>query len=280
MDTLEKLRPDRDLQCCFYRPSAIAAVTASSATGFTVAGTWRQQFDWAVVEWNRDDVFEHPAFRRLPDGDLSGLTLSYEETRSNCIPMDSSLFATVDWPSLRIWADDGSGEKVYKIPLASHATAVEGQYQPATTQITLAGTITTGDSVGFAFLDEHYTYQMRSDDTLVFALQQLVAAVQAFSATMSATLTGTTITLTYARPGGTSNTGANGNRVGLYTYVSGAGTEQWDWAWRRFSGGTSPTKWRIVLPLGFLSDPAAGSGATNSVRKIRLACSSDLQDSP
>ena len=42
--------------------------------GFTVSGTWRQQFDWAVIEWNRDNVYEHPAFRNLPDGDLSGLT--------------------------------------------------------------------------------------------------------------------------------------------------------------------------------------------------------------
>ena len=277
MDTLEKLSPDRDLQCYFYRPSAIAALSEASATGFTVSGTWRQQFDWAVIEWNRDDVFEHPAFRPLPDGDLSGLTLSYEEIRSNCIPIDSSLYATVDWPSLRIWADDGNGEKVYKIPLSSHMTAVEGQYQPAAAQITLGGTITPDDYVGFAFLDEHYTYQMRQDDTIVYALQQLVDAVQAFSATMSAALTGTTIVLTYARPSGTSSTGANGNRVGLYTYVSGVGTEHWDCVWRQFSGGSSPNKWRIDLPFGSLTDPALGRVPANSVRKLRWTYAADLQ---
>ncbi len=277
MDTLEKLRPDRDLQCYFYRPSAIAALSATSATGFTVSGTWRQQFDWAVIEWNRDDVFEHPALRPLPDGDLSGLTLSYEETRSNCIPLDSSLFATVDWPSLRIWADDASGEKIYKIPLSNHATAVAGQYQPAAAQITLGGTITPGDYVGFAFQDEHYTYQTRQDDTLVFALQQLVDAVQAFSPTISAALSGTTITLTYARPAGPNNTGANGNRIGLYTYVSGAGTEQWDSTWRQFSGGASPTRWRIDLPFGSLVDPMLGSVPTHSVRKLRWTYAADLQ---
>src|SRR5439155_19008641 len=165
-ENLQKLRPDRDLQCYFLRPSAIAAMSAASATGFTVSGTWRQQFDWAVIEWNRDDVFEHPSLRPLPGGDLSGLTLSYEETRSNCIPIDSSLFATVDWPNLRIWANDGSGEKIYKIPLAGHMTAVDGEYHAATAQITLGGTVTPGDFVGFAFLDEHYTYQMMAGDSI------------------------------------------------------------------------------------------------------------------
>ena len=100
-ETLNKLTPDRDLQCFFFRPSGIAALSAASSSGFTVSGTWRQQFDWAVIEWNRDNVYEHPAFRYLPDGDLSGLALSYKETRTNCIPLDSTLFATVAWPSLR-----------------------------------------------------------------------------------------------------------------------------------------------------------------------------------
>src|ERR1700678_2509946 len=104
MPTLQKLQPDGDLQCYFFEPSAVAALSSTSATGFTVSGTWRQQFDWAVIEWNRDNTHEHPAFRYLPDGDLSGLVLSYQETRTNCIPMDSDLFATVDWPSLRVWA--------------------------------------------------------------------------------------------------------------------------------------------------------------------------------
>ena len=85
-NTLEKLRPDRDLQCFFFHPSAIAALSGTSASGLTLSGTWRQQFDWAVMEWDRDNVYEHPALRNLPDGDLSGLTLTYDETRTNCIP--------------------------------------------------------------------------------------------------------------------------------------------------------------------------------------------------
>ncbi len=280
---LEKLRPDHDLQCYFFHPSAIAALSGASANGFTLSGTWRQQFDWAVVEWNRDNVFEHPSFRNLPDGDLSGLTLTYEETRTNCISLDSDLFPTVDWPTLRIWADDGSGEKIYKVPLKDHAVAIEGAYGPAVAEIELGGSVTPGDVVGFAFLDEHYSYQMTANP-LEFAVQNLVDGVNAFSPTMTATQTGTKIQLSYlggASTGratlATSTTGGNGNRLGLYTYASGSQTEQWDVAWKQFAGGTSPTKWRVTLPFGSLVDPLLGPVPARFIRKIRWTYAAALQ---
>jgi hypothetical protein len=106
-EQLTKLRPDRDLQCYFQEPSAVAALSGTSANGFTVSGCWRQQFDWTVVEWDRDNVFEHPALRNLPDGDLSGIHLSYEETRNNCMAMDSTVYDAVGWSYLRIWEESG-----------------------------------------------------------------------------------------------------------------------------------------------------------------------------
>src|SRR5258708_2519933 len=211
-DTLEKLRPDRDLQCYFQEPSAIAAMSGASPAGFTVSGSWRQQFDWAVIEWNRDNVFEHPAFRYLPDGDLSGLQLQYDETRTNCIAMDSNLFPTVDWPNLRVWTDPDNGQEPYKVPLKNYATAIQGSYQAATADLTLQGTPTGGDYVGFAFRDEHYTHQLYGIDTLASTIQALVDAVQAFSPSMQAVVVnGTTIRLTLRN----SATGANGNYVGV-----------------------------------------------------------------
>src|SRR5260370_23029607 len=124
-ETLEKLRPDRDLQCYFQRPSAIAAFSETSATGYTVSGSWRQQFDWAVLEWNRDNVFEHPAFRNLPDGDLSGLTLQYEERREDCIRIDSDLYPTVDWPSLKICASVGGRESIHKVLVRNYHPPIQ-----------------------------------------------------------------------------------------------------------------------------------------------------------
>ena len=138
-EILEKLRPDRDLQCYFERPSGIAALSSTSATGFTVSGCWRQQFDWAVIEWNRDNVFEHPAFRNLPDGDLSGLQLSYEETRTNCIPLDSSWYPTVDWPYLRIWAESEGVEQCIKSDSRTMQLRLEGSYGPASAIFELQG---------------------------------------------------------------------------------------------------------------------------------------------
>ncbi|HLK19470.1 MAG TPA: hypothetical protein VKT81_10950 [Bryobacteraceae bacterium] len=279
-ETLEKLTPNRDLQCYFLEPSAIAALSGTSATGYTVSGTWRQQFDWAVIEWNRDNVFEHPAFRNLPDGDLSGLTLTYNEIRDNCIPIDSTLFPTVDWPSLRVWADPGTGEQLYKIPLLNYATPIAGSYTPATVQFTLSGSVTVLDYVGIAFLTEHYPYRMNSGDTLEFAIQNIVAGVNAFSPTMTAVQSGATITLTYIGAGYTptdSKTGANGNLVGVYTYVSGSMTETWDAVSKVMSGGTSPTEWQIVLPFATLADPVAGLIPASSVRKLRWTYSAAFQ---
>lgn len=278
-ETLQKLQPNRDLQCYFYEPSAIAALSSTSATGFTLSGTWRQQFDWAVIEWNRDNVFEHPAFRYLPDGDLSGLTLSYQETRQNCIPLDSDLYPTVDWPTLRVWANPGSGEQVYKIPLTSYATPIAGSYQSATVQFTLGGTVTAGDYVGLAFLSEHYPYMVNAGDTLEVAIQNIVEGVNAYSATMTASATGSTIAITYLGVGRPTNstTGANGNRIGVYSYVSGSQTEQWDAPSKQFSGGTSPSQWQVTLPFASLADPVLGVIPANSIRKLRWTYAADLQ---
>ena len=126
-EQLTKLRPDRDLQCYFQQPSAVAALSEATANGFRVSGSWRQQFDWAVVEWSRDNVFEHPALRNLPDGDLSGLRLSYEETRTNCIAMDSTTYDPIGWSCVRIWEESGGAEHFHKVALRAHATAVEGR---------------------------------------------------------------------------------------------------------------------------------------------------------
>src|SRR5579885_3154693 len=157
---LQKLQPDRDLQCYFLTPSAIAALSGASSTGFTISGTWRQQFDWAVLEWNRDNTFEHPYFRNLPDGDLSGIVLTYQESRENCLALDSDVYPTVDWPYLRVFVDTGGGDQVYWVPLASHASAVEGEVTPAMIELSLQGSPTGNDYVGFSFLDEHYTHQL------------------------------------------------------------------------------------------------------------------------
>src|ERR1700693_3515642 len=208
---IEKLTPDRDLQCFFFHPSSIATISGASADGFTVSGTWRQQFDWAVIEWNRDNVYEHPALRNLPDGDLSGLTLTYDETRTNCIPMDSDLFHTVSWPFLRVWAPDATGaEQVYQVPLAPLATAIEGSYAEAFADFTLSGTLTMGDFVGLAYLSDQVTYQVGGWESSTGGFLNQIVLASASSPLFRAQWTGDPIRVYY--PGGSaigaSQTGA------------------------------------------------------------------------
>jgi hypothetical protein len=295
-ETLQKLRPDRDLQCYYLTPTAIAALSQSSAAGFTVSGSWRQQFDWAVIEWNRDNTFEHPLLRNLPDGDLSGLQLSYEETRDNCIPLDSNLFPTVDWPTLRVWDDSTGAETIYAVPLAPLATAIEGSYTPASAVFTLQGTTTPGDYVEIAWLDEHYTYQIVSGDTLASAVQVIANAINANvasggSPTMSAAATGAQLTITYLGTTATgdrqtaaaSTTGASGNRLGAYVNVQGTG-ETWSPVWQYLSGGTSPSKWRLLVNFSSLTGwvitdttKTIVTVPANSVRKLRWTYAADFQ---
>jgi hypothetical protein len=291
--TIQKLTPDRDLQCYYYEPSAIAALSSTSPTGFTVSGTWRQQFDWAVIEWNRDNVYEHPAFRNLPDGDLSGLVLTYQETRTNCIPLDSDLYATVAWPSLRIWG--ASDNTIYYVPLASHATPIAGSYQNAYADFTLSGSGTpaAGTHVGIAYLETHYTFEFDGTYEISDALTAIAADINArpnpYQPTvLLATVTGSTIQVSYTGGMDTDSTsGANGNLFGMYTY-SETPDATWDSPAKTFANGTSPTQWSISIDFGSLqvyqnpdfSDPGGPTLFTDQIRKLRWTYAAALQVGP
>jgi hypothetical protein len=293
-EQLFKLSPDRDLQCYFYMPSAIAAITNASATGFTLSGTWRQQFDWAVVEWNRDNVFEHPTLRYLPDGNLSGLTLSYDETRIGCIPFESSLYPTVDWPSLRVWADDGNGvEQIYYVSLLENATPIAGTYQAAEATMMLTGTATQGDAICICmptpttsgdYPEQHFWYQLGSTgaaDTLASAAAQLANIINTQSNGWSASSSGESITLSWL-----AQRGADGNRISVYGTVSAGATASWLNPVATLSGGTFPDTYRVTLNFSALmgyTQPASISSQTRisipttRVRKLRWTWAPDLQ---
>jgi hypothetical protein len=273
-ERLTKLRPDRDLQCYFQRPSAAASLSKTSASGFVVSGCWRQQFDWAVVEWNRDNVYEHPALRNLPDGNLSGIHLTYDEVRQNCISLDSTLYPTVDWPYLRIWAEQTGADTFYRVPISNYATAREGGYAAATAQMQLQGTPSTGDYIELAWFDQHFNYQLTAIDTLESAVAALARVIHENLATghVDATATGTSIVLSYQ-----GEPGQNGNRAGVYGTVHGAGTESWAPMATLFSGGNSPKEWRVDLDFGNLQDERGIKVPTTNVRKMRWTWAADLQ---
>jgi hypothetical protein len=273
MANLTKLNPAHDLQCYFQEPTAVAALSGATANGFTVSGCWRQPFDWAVVEWNRDNVFEHPTLRNLPDGNLSGIQLSYVESRINCMAMDSTEYDSVGWSYLRIWEDSDGPENFHTVPLMQHATPIGG-YTQATATFTLQGTPTVGDYIELAWLDQHQNYQLAAGDTLVTALAGLAGFINANSAAngVTASVTGAQITLTY-----NFQPGENGNRIGVYGGIYGAQTESWSPAWALFSGGASPQQWQVSLNFGNLVDSTNQTVPTQNVRKVRWTWGANLQ---
>ncbi len=275
-EKLTKLRPDRDLQCYFQQPSAIAALSETSQAGFTVSGCWRQQFDWAVVEWARDNVFEHPALRNLPDGDLSNLRLTYEETRFNCVPIDSTIYDGLGWSYLRIWEQADNGETLHWVPLRPYATPVHGDYVSPTATLELEGAPTAGDQIELSWLDQHCSYVLSAGDSLASALSGLASVINGDSQNMLlADVTGNGITLTYIGA-----PGMNGNRVGVYGTVHGARTEQWSPEWAMFTGGQSPDRWRIELDFSNLFDKENNRVNTSNVRKMRWTWMADIQFGP
>lgn len=282
-EQLSKLRPDRDLQCYFQEPSAVAALSNASASGFTVSGCWRDPFDWVVVEWNRDNVFEHPALRNLPDGNLSGAKLRYQEVRTNCIAMDSTLYPTVEWPFLRIWADNGGTETLYDVPLYNaglgYAAPVEGTFISASVTFQLGGLPTGGDYIALAWLDQQFNYRLYGIDTLESAVSALAASINHFGdGTVTASASGAQITLTYAV-----SAGANANRIGVYGTVSSGGTENWTPAFGLFSGGMSPQQWQVNLDFSALQGYVNPDRTTlvpvptSKVRKMRWTWAANLQ---
>jgi hypothetical protein len=275
-DQLSKLRPDRDLQCYFQEPSAVAALSGTSPTGFTVSGCWRQQFDWVVVEWNRDNVFEHPALRNLPDGNLSGLRLSYQEVRTNCIPLDSTTYDSVSWSYLRIWEESNNTENFHQVPLLQYAVAVEGSYTPPTAVFKFQGTPVSGDIVGLAWLDQYPNYWVVAGNAAADVANGLAANINAQTGTskVSASASGSQITLTY-----NGAPGANGNRVGVYgwVYSPSSGTGAWSPSSAMFQGGTSPQGWQVNLDFSNLKDESGNTVTTTNVRKLRWTWAADLQ---
>jgi len=275
-DQLSKLRPDRDLQCYFQEPSAVAALSGASPSGFTVSGCWRQQFDWVVLEWNRDNVFEHPSLRNLPDGDLSGLQLSYEETRTNCIPLDSTTYDSISWSYLRIWEESNNTENFHRVPLLQYAVAADGSYTQPTVVFEFQGTPAGGDIVGLAWLNQYPNYWVVAGNSAADVASGLAANInaQTSASNVSASANGSQITLTY-----NGAPGANGNRVGVYGWVygPGGGTGAWSPSWAMFQGGTSPSRWRVNLDFSNLKDEFGSTVTTTNVRKMRWTWSADLQ---
>lgn len=261
---ITKVQPDRTLYIASFSPrSAMGVIHNATATGFRVTGRFSALNDNVILEWNRDNDFEHPAIRYLPDGDFTGLTLSYDMSHSGLVDIATELFAYTDFPYLAIYA--GNPEQRYLVALKDYAVPVAGDtHDPAATSLSLSGTLAEGDTAAVLFFGEAYWQTAALDDTPADLIAAMADEIHNGSATMDATADGATLTLTTRR------LGDDANLIRGYTLSTGAAS--WSAPTFQCSGGHSPA-WHIELPFDTLAAPAA------SIRKLQWVFSPRLPDS-
>ncbi len=113
-DVLYKLQPDRTMYLRgFDHLGAGAALHNARPDGFEVTGVFRDPSDFTVlVLWDADDYFNHPSLKYLPDTNFSGLTLQFDASYQNLMPLNSTKYATIDWPYLDVQFSDGTSKQV------------------------------------------------------------------------------------------------------------------------------------------------------------------------
>src|ERR1022692_2397564 len=186
-ETISKMQPDRTLYVASFSPqSAIGTIHHASPTGAQLSGRFNALTDNVILEWNRDNDFEHPQLRYLPDGDFTGLTLSYDFAHIGLADIASAIFPYTGFPYLNIYA--GTNESLYQVPLQNYATPVAGDaHLPASATITLGGSTTANDAVKVLFLVEAYSYTVvTTSESPSLAVASLVSQINSSSASITA----------------------------------------------------------------------------------------------
>jgi|GEM_PF-554636 len=157
-DVLNKLQPDRTMYLRgFDHLGAGAAMHNARPDGFEVTGVFRDPADFAVVVlWDADDFFNHPALKYLPDTNFAGLTLQFDATYQNLMPLNCNKFPTIDWPYLDIEFNDGTSRQVR---LADYAQVVANPDPPAKGTFEIAGqSLQPWDRLTLWYLNVDYDY--------------------------------------------------------------------------------------------------------------------------
>ncbi len=135
---LEKLDPRYTVSLVgFDDRGAGAALHAVTASSFKVSGVHRDTADFTVLKiWDRDNFYEHPRIKYLPDDDFSGVVLEFDaHYDAGLIPFDSAKSSTIAWDALSVIESDGTPRE---IPLFANAAYVSGTYDQASVTFTVA----------------------------------------------------------------------------------------------------------------------------------------------
>lgn len=275
---ISKLQPYRTMQLQgFDDYSSTALFHHASENGWTISGEWGSQLtSFTVLQlWDAQNQFEHPASRYLPDFAFDGVVLSWQETRTNCLPLDSTLYPAVTWPYLSVLTIDNT---LQLVPLINYASPIDS-YISASATFTLEGAPTVGNYIEVAWLSYHYYYVIAPGDTLVSAINNLGAAINADTTTngVTASVIGTSLIITVGiGAAGAAWIGSNGNRLGIYATISTGASVDWVIPTVQCSGGVSPIVWQITLPFSSLVDINSISVPT-TIQKLWLTYVPDWQ---
>jgi phage tail sheath gpL-like len=212
-DVLNKLQPDRTMYLRgFDHLGAGAAMHNARPDGFEVTGIFRDPSDFAVlVVWDADDFFNHPTLKYLPDTNFAGLTLQFDATYQNLMPLNCTKYATIDWPYLDMQFNDGTSKQVslseYAQTIANPDPVASGTFEivgpnlqigdrliiwylnlsfdytvPDATHATLQFYIDTPHATYTVSIGgSTFSYTLTDKDTAATLVQSLVAAINAGS---------------------------------------------------------------------------------------------------
>ena len=177
--TLQKLTPNHDLQCYFFR--AVGDCGAERHVGERVHGIGDVA---AAVRLGGDRVESRQRVRTsgVTESAGRGFERNHADLSRNADQLHRDGFGFV--PHGRAGRSCECGlrtqpgtEQVYQVPIKNYATAVAGSYNSAYANFTLSGTLTAGDFVGIAYLGNSITYQVGGwEGSAGGVLDQIVAA--------------------------------------------------------------------------------------------------------
>jgi len=252
-EAIQKLQPNRTMHLRgFDDRGAAASLHSTSASGFTVSGVFRDAADFAVlVLWDRDNFFEHPRLKYLPDDDFTGVVLSFDAQYTGCATLDSLKFETIPYRSLSYIKSDGTSGTVSLWSNLSSPTPAAGTWTKAATTVTIATTLPLAviyDRVTIWFRNYAFDYIAAGTETaadVAAALESQINGAGMDATGIECTRSGAVLTIR------AKTAGADGNLLRIYTQSKTA-TLTATASSEALTGGSSAATWSISLDFSAL----------------------------
>lgn len=257
-EAISKLSPHRTIALRgFDDRGAGASLHSTSSTGFTVSGVFRDPADFAVlVLHDRDNFFEHPRLKYLPDDNFAGVVLTFDVHFSGCATYDSLKFETIPYRSLSYIPTSGTPGTIDLWANRVGTTPISGTWTKASTTVTIAATGGGGGNTAVAF--DRVTIWCRnfafdfiaaggeSATAVATAIESQINGAGGMDATgIECTRSGAVLTIRAKTPGD------DGNLLRIYTQSKTA-TLTATASSEALSGGSSDATWRISLDFSAL----------------------------